>query len=63
MEEEDPSRRLHLLEKHRIVDIYETSGGYLVVTENGRELLVEKHVGRQLYWDIKSRNRRKAFGL
>ncbi len=51
------------LPKQNIVDIYETSEGYIVVTDKGRELVVEKSVGKRIYWVIKERNRRKAFGL
>jgi S-adenosylmethionine hydrolase len=65
MEEEDPSHSLisPTIGKHRIVDVYETSQGYIVLTDNGRELILEKNVGEKLYWEIKERNRRRAFGL
>ncbi len=64
MEEESSSRsgRVKLLRLDDVVDVKETPMGYVVVTKNG-EILLDHREARKLYWEVKMRNRRKAFGL
>ena len=61
MEEGSLSELLQV--KDKIIDVYETSKGYIVVMDGNREVVLDKRLGRTLYWAIKRRNRRRAFGL
>ncbi len=64
MEEESSSRsgRVKLIRVDDVVDVKETPMGYVVVTKKG-EILMDRREARKLYWEVKMRNRRKAFGL
>ena len=52
------------LDPDSIHDIVEHHNKYLIQLKDGREIMVHKEaLPRSLYWQIKLRNRRIAFGL
>lgn len=61
---EAPASRGHSLDEQGIIDIIERAHSYLVLRSDGSiETLPKERVPRTVFWKIKLRNRRRAFGL
>lgn len=56
------SRKI-LLQLEDVDDVFETRHGFVVVTKSGEKIRLDEETGRKVYWEVKSRNRRRVFGL
>jgi len=57
------SKRSLILDLDNVIDAKIKNGKIVLITRNGKVELEDNRRNRELYWSIKLRNRRKAFGL
>ena len=59
-----PPSRGYILDEQGIIDIIERTHTYVIIKRDGSvETLPKDQVPRTIFWKIKIRNRRRAFGL